>query len=179
MFHITEMIDGVQRELHLCSRHAQAYLHPITPKYSAEGPEFFDDGEDGASLKDETDSLVADDFQTCPYCGMSFQDFRKTGRLGCRNDYEVFRERLDPLILTIHGATEHVGKRPNGMADAPVNRGALLVRLRNDLNDAIMVEDYERASVLRDQIAQMEQKTTGAANESATSVKRGAGVSEG
>ncbi len=174
MFHITEMIDGEQRELHLCTRHAQAYLHPITPKYSVEPDEFFANEEDDeTSLKDQTDCLVADDFQTCPYCGVSFQDFRKSGRLGCRYDYEIFRERLEPLVLAIHGATEHVGKRPNGLCASSANRGATLVRLRSDLNDAIQVEDYERASVLRDKIAMLEQEATGAASESATPVGRG------
>ena len=104
---------------------------------------------------DEDDSftyeLVADDFQICPCCGVSFQDFRRDGLLGCAADYSTFRELLEPLLASIHGSTRHVGKRARSSATSN-ERNASLVRLRNELRDAVEVEDYERASLLRDQI---------------------------
>ena len=110
--------------------------------------------------------------------------------LGCQLDNLRRHEEFEKVFAFLAEAVRNEGIEAALFAGDIFDSGApsnesralyyrFLVRLRNDLNDAIMVEDYERASVLRDQIAQMEQKTTGAANESATSVKRGAGVSEG
>lgn len=148
IFHITEMIDAHPLELHLCQEHASEYLHQngVAPVGAAESD---------LALKDLTDDLMTDDFQTCPCCGAGFQDFRKTGLMGCANDYRVFRERLEPLLFGMHGGTEHVGKRPR-RARGGSNAGATLVRLRSLLADAIEFEDYERASTLRDRIAALE-----------------------
>ena len=41
-----------------------------------------------------------------------FYEFRSQGRLGCPHDYVCFQAQLEPLILNIHGETEHVGKVP-------------------------------------------------------------------
>ena len=53
-------------------------------------------------------------------------------------------------MMSVHGDTKHRGKQPVRMTS--VDDGVQLVRLRNDLHDAIQTEDYERASVLRDKI---------------------------
>ncbi len=176
-FHITELTGSAPEELHLCEEHAQEYLHrgdarddaadenaPCERGAScscerlddaADAEENFDD----ASLKELTEDLMATDFQACPYCGLGFQEFRKSGRLGCANDYRTFQDRLEPLLLGVHGAVEHVGKRPSRFEKATAaNSGATLVRLRNELNDAIETEDYERASVLRDRINELTPK---------------------
>lgn len=172
-FHITELTGSAPEELHLCEEHAQQYLHRSDPQDDAnesapdergascscercdENDENFDD----ASLKELTEDLMATDFQACPFCGLGFQEFRKSGRLGCANDYRTFQDRLEPLLLAVHGASEHVGKRPSRFEKATAaNSGATLVRLRNELNDAIETEDYERASVLRDRINELTPK---------------------
>ncbi len=146
IIHITEMIDATPRELHLCLEHANEYLH---------GGKGLDDV-DVASLQDTADELVNDDFQLCPYCAHSFQDFRKTGKLGCGGDYRIFFERLEPLIFGIHGALEHGGKRPKRLGEV-AKIGPSIVRLRYDLQDAVEVEDYERAAMLRDRITTLEE----------------------
>ena len=60
------------------------------------------------------------------------------------------RCRIEPLFLSIHGAVEHVGKKPSRFKVD--NSGATLVSLRNQLAEAIRFEKYEQASVLRDKI---------------------------
>ena len=52
------------------------------------------------------------DQQACPVCGITFFEFRSQGRLGCPHDYVCFQAQLEPLIVNIHGESEHVGKRP-------------------------------------------------------------------
>jgi protein arginine kinase activator len=95
------------------------------------------------------------DQQTCPVCGISFYEFRNQGRLGCPYDYVGFQKQLDPLILNIHGETEHVGKSPKRSAGGGQRR-TQLIRLRREMKDAVTQEDYERASQLRDQIRRIE-----------------------
>ena len=62
-FHITEMIDAQKVELHLCDEHANEYLH--------QHDIFANDSNDDSTkdLQETTDSLMLDDFQTCPCCG--------------------------------------------------------------------------------------------------------------
>ena len=48
--------------------------------------------------------------QQCDNCGYTFEDIAKTGKLGCGNCYDVFEERLDPIIRRIQGANRHVGR---------------------------------------------------------------------
>ncbi|MBQ9875000.1 MAG: UvrB/UvrC motif-containing protein [Thermoguttaceae bacterium] len=152
-FHITEMINARPEELHLCDEHAYQYLHGNDASLgNVEGS--FDDG---LGLKDFTEELEASDDEFCPCCERSFLDFRKSRKLGCENDYRVFRDRLEPLLFNIHGASEHVGKRPSRFA--PNDFGAKLVRLRAELADAVSIEDYERASKLRDEIKELSEKT--------------------
>ena len=51
--------------------------------------------------------------KTCPGCGLSYIDFRKTGRLGCDSCYRAFEKSLRGLLETIHRSTTHVGKVPS------------------------------------------------------------------
>jgi protein arginine kinase activator len=60
---------------------------------------------------------------------------------------------LEPLLLNIHGGTEHKGKRPKRNAS---RRQSELLRLRREMQEAIDREEYERASELRDEIRKIE-----------------------
>jgi protein arginine kinase activator len=62
---------------------------------------------------------------------------------------------LEPLIVNIHGAAEHVGKRPkHGVRGT--DHQTRLIQLRREMREAVEQEDYERASRLRDEIRCME-----------------------
>ncbi len=88
------------------------------------------------------DELEKLDQQACPVCGITFYEFRSQGRLGCPNDYVCFRS-TEPLILNIHGESEHVGKSPKGLCRQPC--ADQLIRLRREIKAAIAEEAYERA----------------------------------
>jgi protein arginine kinase activator len=75
--------------------------------------------------------------------------------LGCPYDYVCFQTELEPLIVNIHGETEHLGKKPSHYAEGTENR-TQLIRLRREMKDAITQERYERASELRDEIKAIE-----------------------
>ena len=96
------------------------------------------------------------DRQSCPICGITFFEFRNEGRLGCPHDYVRFDAELEPLIVNIHGATKHVGKRPR-RAVGDTDWQTDLIRLRRELKEAVEQEHYERASELRDEIRRIEE----------------------
>jgi protein arginine kinase activator len=93
---------------------------------------------------------------TCPRCGITYLEFRQKTRLGCAQDYEVFRKALVPLLEKIHGHTQHKGKSPSPGGGAKMSRQKVLFDLRRELETQIKAEHYEEAARLRDQIRQLE-----------------------
>jgi protein arginine kinase activator len=111
------------------------------------------------------EELARLDQRACPVCGITFYEFRNHGRLGCPYDYVCFQQELEPLIVNIHGDTEHIGKQPKKFAAGTENR-TQLIRLRREMKEAINEEAYERASELRDQIHAIEAGSKGGAESS-------------
>jgi protein arginine kinase activator len=90
----------------------------------------------------------------CPACGMTLEEFRKKGRLGCPRDYEVFRTHLAEVLERVHGAVQHSGRIPGASGVSPSNGRIDL--LRQELGNAIRAEAYESAARLRDEIRALE-----------------------
>jgi protein arginine kinase activator len=92
----------------------------------------------------------------CPTCGLTFNDFRQQGLLGCPDCYKAFEMQLTSMIERAHeGATHHVGKAPKRMGGS-AGRHERITTLRKQLNEAISAEQYERAATLRDQLLHVE-----------------------
>jgi protein arginine kinase activator len=104
----------------------------------------------------------------CGSCGMTWEDFKSGGMLGCPNCYEDFEAKLLPLIERAHeGASQHVGKLParaagqaagsrsRAMAALVAERAQRLSALRRLLEDAVKAEQYERAAQLRDELRRL------------------------
>jgi len=147
--HITELRDGVAQVLHLCESCAQEYISNPAPT-SNEGEEE-EAGAAADEVLEELDQLV------CPNCGITFREFRSQGRLGCPQDYLAFERELLPLLESIHGETQHVGKCPRRAPHAS-QRQYQLIKLRSELRSAIESEDYEAAAKLRDRIQSLEKE---------------------
>lgn len=94
--------------------------------------------------------------QTCPSCGMTLDEFRKKGRLGCPKDYEVFGAHIGDLLERVHGARTHVGRVP-GTSEAEMERIKRVTDLRARLDAAVRDEAYESAARLRDELKALEQ----------------------
>jgi protein arginine kinase activator len=154
-FHITELTGDKPAEFHLCEIHAKLYL--MQPEQAgAQAPTLANVLSQQLGVSQTAEELEKLDKRACPECGITFFEFRNQGRLGCAHDYVFFEAELDPLISNIHGATQHVGKKPKRGGDLGTERRSDLSRLRKELDKAIKREDYEQASQLRDQIRQME-----------------------
>jgi len=88
---------------------------------------------------------------TCPRCGLTYEAFRRAGRLGCATCYEAFTSQLRPLLRRIHGSAEHAGGAP-GVVQGDHFRRREISRLKLELTQAVRAENYERAAQLRDTI---------------------------
>ena len=151
--HLTEITDGVRTEMHLCEHCAQEEGIAVKSQLSL--------NELLANLlatQPSDDELLGDSEQkvSCPHCGFTLDQFTKEALLGCPYDYEVFEKSLTPLIAKAHnGKTTHCGKIPSRV---PTNskKQIELLNLRQQLDEAVKAEDYERAAKLRDKIKQLE-----------------------
>ena len=149
-FHITEIVSEEQyEELHLCELCAQKYLFESQAKPTGAKAVLAE------QLSEQEDSPIAST-QECSLCGITFAEFRNTGRLGCPNDYQEFRRELLPLLENIHGETKHCGKTPRQMPRNQQSQSELM-QLRNQLKQAIQRENYEEAARVRDRIKRLEE----------------------
>ena len=94
----------------------------------------------------------------CGFCGSTFEDIVRTGKVGCANCYKVFYSRLSPSIRRIHGNAVHQGKKPGSAAMIlrPKNEirpvESELEIKQKELEKAIQEQNFEYAAVLRDEI---------------------------
>jgi protein arginine kinase activator len=92
----------------------------------------------------------------CEFCGLTMNDFKRTGRLGCPHCYAHFDQHLRGLLRKLHGGTQHMGKVYLPPDPRDTDRTARVASLRRSLSRAVESEDFERAAVLRDQIRRAE-----------------------
>jgi protein arginine kinase activator len=154
-FHITDLIDGEPSELHLCEECAQAFLTPSQEDASEMMPAMAGLLAQHLAVGETADELARLDQRACPVCGITFLQFRKQGRLGCPHDYVFFEKELEPLLLSIHDQTQHMGKVPK-RCPRGADQQTQLIRLRREMKEAVAGEEYEKASELRDEIRTIE-----------------------
>jgi protein arginine kinase activator len=95
----------------------------------------------------------------CADCGLSFQEFSRTGRLGCGHCYEAFREPMQDLLRRIHGGVRHQGKRPAGATKTrKAAKSNSMRQVKADLEKAIAEEDFESAAQLRDKLQELQKR---------------------
>ena len=91
----------------------------------------------------------------CPDCGISLEELRRHGRVGCAGCYDVFADYLAELLERMHGAQEHVGRLP-GIGEGELERLQRVTSLKGELDLAIRKEDYEHAAAIRDELKLLE-----------------------
>ncbi len=155
-FHITELTEpNGPSILHLCEDHVREYLSGGSAATEESTSALAGMLAKQLKLDQTAEQLAAVDQKVCPMCGITFAEFRQTGRLGCPYDYVCFAPDLEPLLMNIHGAKDHVGKRPSKAQGTPDHQHRL-IKLRKEMKAAIEKEDYENAGRIRDEIKQLE-----------------------
>ena len=151
--HLLEIENGQTTEKHLCEQHAVAEGLAVQVTSVPEAP--ISELLNKFVMKAGSDADAAAAL-LCDQCGLTYEQFRKTGLLGCSGCYEAFGSALGTLLERAHGGeAQHVGKAPK-KAGSNVVRQQRLTQLRRDLDDAVSNEQFERAAQLRDEVQQME-----------------------
>jgi len=158
--HLTEIVDEQMTELHLCDECAR--------KKSVEMEQQFGLSDLLAGLVDFGKQVGDQEISKvkCNNCNLSYDDFKKVGRLGCSQCYESFNKYLVPLLRKIHGATLHTGKTPVGAPAVKRVKTKVtkskdgLQELKLKLQTVIRQENFEEAAILRDKIRDLEKKSS-------------------
>lgn len=95
--------------------------------------------------------------KTCPSCRMTYAQFTKHYKFGCKDCYETFNLELEPVLKRVHnGNTAHVGKVPKRQ-HAHISKRQQIKTHREKLAQFIEEERFEEAAELRDEIRALEQ----------------------
>ena len=150
--HLTEIINEQMTELHLCEACAN--------QKGAQVESHFGLADLLSGLADFSKTQEPEEVSTkaCPACGMTYEDFRKVGRLGCAECYPTFKRSLGSLLKRIHGSPIHIGKAPARLLKPAKAAKTELLELKRKLEQAIEDEAFEEAAKLRDQIRRLEQQ---------------------
>ena len=154
-FHYKQIIGGKKTEQHLCHACAQEL------GYLGNSESIFDIG----SILNDFISVPASHKATksvarCALCNTTYDEFRRTGLLGCDKCYETFGSVIESTLSQIQPGTVHKGSL-SGEAGEKIRKENELAELKNELKKAIIEERYEDAAVLRDKIKKMEEKENG------------------
>lgn len=120
------------------------------------------------AMTEITDEMRAALGTTCRRCGLVFEEFVKSGLLGCPECYSEFHDLLKPVLRRLHGVTRKVAEKKAEPVQSALPRAARSEQriamgdsaesreqLEMQLNLALLEENYERAAVIRDQLKKL------------------------
>ncbi len=131
---------GVEMQLDAFQRLAQLLIHQMRPLNN--------------QMSEEWQEAMN---RTCSQCGMSFEQFAKTGLLGCPQCYSDFHDLLMPVLRRLHGVTRQTADETTS-ANAELQPLASTIseesrlQLEAELQLALMEEDFEKAATIRDRL---------------------------
>ncbi len=150
---VKQIMNGEIKEMHLCHECAQ------TMEMQLSFDNFFK--EMLGNLFVDHPSGIPKGFKTvdsykCGNCGLTYDSFKKTGRFGCNECYNKFRNQLSAVFKTVQGSSEHQGKIPH-KSGAAIISARKIENLKQALSKAIEQEEYEEAARLRDEIKSLKE----------------------
>ena len=167
----SENINGVKKEMHLCEECSRKLGISSKMDFSMPSldiPSFFGSFLEDFSTPEFMPFLNEVKQLTCDSCGSTFEDIINSGRYGCANCYDVFKDRIDPVLKNIQGSNRHIGRNSKFVDkendEYNINKEKVekdneendkLKKLNEDLKQAIKEERYEEAAKIRDEIKSM------------------------
>ncbi len=162
--HLTEIIKNVKSEIHLCESCAREIgLNSRLSNFNLSVPDML-------SFLDVDEAHDMLDGTVCKFCGNTFLDYKKSGKLGCPECYRHLQASLEPVIAGHHGERKHVGKMPLNYVEIKspsrvfidtsvklMDKNETAADLRRRLDQAVRDERYEEAAAIRDRLKQQEQ----------------------
>lgn len=172
----SENINGVKREFNLCEECSKKLgIGEINFKMPMDFSSFLGDFMEDFATPEFMPLFSDIKTLKCNECGYTFDDIVNTGRLGCANCYDVFEDRLDPIIRKIQNSNRHAGrigkildskiekrqekndnKKVENKEESSNKNNNELENLQLKLKEAIKDERYEEAAKIRDKIKEIE-----------------------
>lgn len=155
--HLTKIVNGVKEERHICEDCAKKEKGiniindlNISPSFSFQNilSGFLD------YMNSSTSSNISNEI-VCENCGKTYREFKESGLLGCENCYSVFKSSVLPIIKRVQLSTEHCGKIPVKSGKYIIKQKEI-IKLKEELQKAIAIEEYEKAAEIRDKIKELE-----------------------
>lgn len=149
IIHVVKIVNGMKSESMLCEKCArelssmplrEAINNKDNLTFENRAKDFFNEFE-----KNNKFEVI------CKKCGTTYGEVKKTGKLGCSECYDSFKESLIPKVKEVQGYAEHIGKIPEGEKNKVIN-SKKVNELKEELEKAIVKEEYEKAAVIRDEI---------------------------
>ena len=174
--HYTQIINGVKKEIALCSQCARELgidnigMPDFAMSLHSMLGDFFNDYAENSLLPDYMNESLK-----CKNCGMTYDDFINTGMFGCEDCYDTFSNPIDSLLKNLHGTAKHIGrglkgdnlknkniksneKSENTNSDDKNPKNSKEDKekeLKKKLEKAIKEERYEDAAKIRDELKEM------------------------
>lgn len=142
-----ESVNGEGFELHLCASCYAAMYEKVNPKSGDVCGGFFN---------------TSRRLKSCPVCGTTYADYKRSGLLGCPGCYDVFKEELLPSIMRIQGKLEHVGRVESNTDAHGLHRR--LKGLQEELEEALREKRFGEADRLNRQINGIKKSLHGGGN---------------
>ena len=149
VYHSTLIVNGVSQKTSLCRDCA------IKEGVFNQRTSLFDD-----VFNSFVDMLGYEQIENvvCPVCKTSLRELKSTGKLGCPNCYEMFREEIANIIKRIAPFETHKQetlKAPK-IQKKKLSKEDQIKQLREEMKLAVSEERYEDAAKIKKQIIKLE-----------------------
>lgn len=176
----TRIINGEKTEYSVCEECAKKLgIDDIDFNMPINFSNFISDFFDEDTL---LPSFSSQKVSKCPKCGLTYDEFVQSGRLGCGECYSAFGSKIDAVLRNLHGTSKHKGRAPKNILSSSKNKEnshlnlahnppdstqtskpsteeekkkEKINKLNKDLQQAIKEERYEDAAKIRDQIKKL------------------------
>jgi protein arginine kinase activator len=155
--HIVKVVNGVKEELNLCEKCAkESDTFNMNGSLKLDSPFTFQNLLGGlVDYINQSSQNVRNTEAVCSLCGTTYSEFKQKGLMGCDSCYKHFGATITPVIKRVQGNLEHVGKIPL-KAGKEIMEKKRLLDLKEQLQKAILGEEYEKAAEIRDKIRELQ-----------------------
>jgi protein arginine kinase activator len=155
--HITKIINGIKQDVNICDKcAAESGELNFSGTMVMPGNISFQNVLSGIMnyINQPIQNSSREEY-VCAACGATYDDFKNSGLLGCSECYKYFNLEITPVIKRVQGNLEHTGKVPQKAGKGLIEKKRLQL-LKEELQRAIEVEEYERAAEIRDNIREIQ-----------------------
>ena len=149
VYHSTLIVNGVSKNTNLCRDCAIK-----EGVFNSEKPSLFDE-----MFSSFADMLGFEQVENviCPVCKTSLREFKSTGRLGCPNCYDMFREEISGILKRIAPFEKHKEETIKTKSKTQkLTKEEQIKALRDEMKQAVSEERYEDAAKIKKQITKLE-----------------------